>query len=176
MKHFLAFLILFFFISAVSAQSNLFLSDSNLVKADSINKKASESIVDRINKVEPGKGIVKIIQDDSVSDRIGKPGVENNHANSGSYVEVSGYRIQVFSGNNQRVSKNEAFRKEADIKSVYPELGTYVLYNAPFWRLRVGDFQTFQDARNMLLKLRNSFPTFGREMSILKEKIQVRQD
>jgi len=70
--------------------------------------------------------------------------------------------------------KNEAFSKETDLKSTFPELSTYVKYNAPFWRLRVGDFQTYQDAQNMLVQLRHNFPAFGREMSIVKEKIQVK--
>jgi len=84
--------------------------------------------------------------------------------------------FRFFSGNNQRIAKNEAFRKEADIKSVFPELGTYMSYTAPFWRLRVGDFQTFQDARDVLLRIKGSFPSYGREMSIVKEKIQIKQE
>lgn len=172
---------LYFFILlplALSAQYTLFISDSTEVKDDIDSQKVTESIVDRINSSEPGKGTVRIIQDDSVSERIGRPGKNNSHSNSGvaNYIEISGWRIQVFSGNNQRIAKNEAFRKEADIKSVFPELGTYVSYTAPFWRLRVGDFQTFQDARDVLLRIKGSFPSFGREMSIVKEKIQIKQE
>lgn len=156
----------------LSAQNGFFLSDSTASENE------VESIVDRINKSEPGKGTVRIIQDDSVSDRIGRPGKFNGDLNSGitKYIEISGWRIQVFSGNNPRVSKNEAFNKEADIKSVFPDLGTYVTYTAPFWRLKVGDFQTYQDARTVLTSLRNTFPAFGREMSIVKEKIQIKQE
>lgn len=138
----------------------------------------SESIVDKINKVEPGKGSVKIIQDDKITERIGRPAAKAVNTSESSaesrYIQMSGWRIQVFVGNNQRVSKNEAFRKETDLKSTFPELSTYVKYNAPFWRLRVGDFQTYQDAQNMLVQLRHNFPAFGREMSIVKEKIQVK--
>lgn len=154
------------------AQNGFFLSDSTF------SDKEVETIVDRINKSEPGKGTVRIIQDDSVTDRLGRPGKVNGDLNSGytKYIEISGWRIQVFSGNNPRVSKNEAFSKEADIKSVFPDIGTYVTYTAPFWRLRVGDFQTYQDARTVLTNIRNTFPAFGREMSIIKEKIQIKQE
>ncbi|MEA4839860.1 MAG: SPOR domain-containing protein [Bacteroidales bacterium] len=143
-----------------------------------VSNKQSESIVDKINKHEPGKGSVRIIQDEQIAVKIGRPGVESATSMESSdeprYVQISGWRIQVFSGNNQRISKNEAFRKETDMKAAYPELSTYVKYNAPFWRLRVGDFQTYQDAQQMLVQLRHSFPSFGREMSIVKEKIQVK--
>jgi len=168
--------ILVFFPLMISAQANLFISDDADIKTDK--DSLGESIVDRINSSGSGKGTVRIIQDDSVSERIGRPGKRNSHLNSGvaNYIEISGWRIQVFSGNNQRISKNEAFTKEVDIKSVFPEIGTYVTYTAPFWRLKVGDFQTYQDARNMLLKLKSSFPSLGKEMSIIKEKIQVKQE
>ena len=149
-----------------------------LLAQDAISDVQSESIVDKINRSEPGKGSVKIIQDDKIEEKIGRPGakIANSQESNGErqYLNVSGWRIQVFSGNNQRVSKNEAFSKEADLKSTFPELSTYVKYNAPFWRLRVGDFQTYQDAQNMLVQLRHAFPAFGREMSIVKEKIQVK--
>lgn len=145
---------------------------------DTIPKKQYEDIVSRINKPVPGKGSVTLIQDDKIADKLGKPAIKNAitvQANGDAkYLKISGFRIQIFSGNNQRVSKNEAFSKEADLKSVFPELSTYVKYNAPFWRLRVGDFQTYQDAQNMLMQLRRSFPAFGREMSIVREKIQVK--
>ena len=145
---------------------------------DTVSDGSSASIVDKINKPEPGKGSVTIIQDAKIAEKIGRPGksIAKDLPLSGEhkYVTLSGWRIQVFSGNNQRVSKNEAFRKETDVKTTFPELSTYVKYNAPFWRLRVGDFQTYQDAQDMLKQLRHQFPAFGREMSILKENIQVK--
>ena len=145
---------------------------------DTISGKRFESIVSKINKPVPGKGSVTVIQDDKIADKIGRPAIksaiiiQSNGENN--YLNITGWRIQVFSGNNLRVSKNEAFSKEADLKSNFPELSTYIKYNAPFWRLRVGDFQTYQDAQNMLEQLRHAFPAFGREMSIVKEKIQVK--
>jgi len=139
-----------------------------------------ETIVDKINKKEPGKGTVRIIQDEAVSEQIGHPGQSLNsfadQPGEDRYIEISGWRVQVFAGNNQRLSKEEAFRKEADIKSRYTNLSTYVTYTAPFWRLRVGDFQTFKDANDQLNRLKDSFPAYGREMSIVKEKILIKEE
>lgn len=158
----------------------------NLIAVDSQNQSSEgnnghssvETIVDKINRNEPGKGNVKVIQDITITERIGRPGknVVLNKKTSVKVVEMSGWRIQIFSGNNQRVSKNEAFMKEADIKSVFPDMSTYVTYSAPFWRLKVGDYQTFQEARTILLELRKSFPSYGREMSVVKDRIKVIQD
>lgn len=130
-----------------------------------------ESFVDKINS--PGKGRVVILQDSSITARLGRPDVMGG-VESIQYVEVNGYRIQVFAGNNQRVSKNEAYNKEADIKSIFPEYSTYVIFTAPFWRLRVGDFQSIQEAQHAMSALRAKFPAFGREMSLVKEKVRIK--
>ena len=148
-----------------------------MVAQDSVSTKPS-SILERINQTESGKGSVKIIQDESISERIGRP-VKRDLSNDfddeeSKYVEMSGWRIQVFSGNNQRISKKEAFQKEMDVKTSFPELSTYVKYDAPFWRLRAGDFQTLINAQKVLVQLRHTFPAYGREMSIVKERIQVK--
>lgn len=135
-----------------------------------------EGIVERINSHEPGKGTVLLIQDMAITERIGKPGTNRITDNSERFVEVNGYRIQVFAGNNQRVSKNEAYNKESEIKSIFPEYSTYVGFTAPFWRLRVGDFQSFQEAQQAISKLRSKFPSYGREMSIVKDKVRIKVD
>lgn len=145
---------------------------------DTVSTGQSESIVDKINKAESGKGSVQIIQDIKIAERIGRPAKKasiNELQNGESkYVEMSGWRIQVFSGNNQHISKIEAFRKETDVKTTFPELLTYLKFNAPIWRLRVGDFQTYQDAQKMLVQLRHTFPTYGHEMYIVRDRIQVK--
>jgi len=135
---------------------------------------ALPSIVDKINTIEPGKGMVRVIQEKSVSDRIGRPR-KQAAAQNNDYVEMSGWRVQVFAGNNQRLSKEEAFKKETDIKLTFPELATYLQYTAPFWRLRVGDCKTFKDANDVMTLLKRAFPAYGREMSIIKETILVKK-
>lgn len=142
---------------------------------DSSSEAKTETIVDRINKLESGKGSVQVIQDESITNRLGRK-VKKSTVNDApaTFIEMSGYRIQVFAGNNQRISKSEAYTKESDVKSVFPDMSTYVVFTAPFWRLRVGDFQTFQEAQRMMTRLRAEFPAFGREMSIIKEKVRVK--
>ncbi len=142
---------------------------------DSSSEAKAETIIDRINKLEPGKGSVQIIQDENITSHLGRKSKKAavNDAPV-TYIEMPGFRIQVFAGNNQRISKSEAYTKESDVKSIFPEMSTYVVFTAPFWRLRVGDFQTFQEAQRMMTKLRAEFPAFGREMSIIKEKVRIK--
>jgi len=164
--------------SFICAQDHIAGSDSLLLNDEDIS--APKTIVDRINASELGKGTVRVIQDVLIAERIGRPvflaTASSSHTESVSYIEMAGWRIQVFVGNNQRLSKNEAFKNEEDIKLTFPEMSTYVTYTAPFWRLRVGDFRTYGEARQSLRKLRTEFPNLGREMSIVKERILVKQD
>lgn len=133
---------------------------------------SSENLVEKINRDEPGKGSVSVVHSKEIQDRLGK--ASDKPGNNENIVEVAGYRIQVFVGNNQRNSKNEAYSKEAEIKSLFPEYGTYVVFTAPFWRLKVGDFQSHQQAQQALQQLKTKFPSYGREMSIVKDRIKIR--
>ena len=89
------------------------------------------------------------------------------------YLKMQGFRTQVFSGNNQRASKEEAFQKEKEIKERFPDVPTYVSYNAPFWKLRVGDFRSHEEAYHMMRQLMDAFPSYGKEMYIVKEEIKI---
>ncbi len=171
MKRFLSIVGLFFLTGMLYAQVEELTSDT--IKNESL-PVIHQSIVDKITRNEPGKGKVRIIQDNLVNNRIGRPR-KTTAAQNNEYVEMNGWRVQVFAGNNQRLSKEEAFKKETDIKLTFPELSTYVRYSAPFWRLRVGDCRTYKDASDILQKLRREFPAFGREMSIVKETILVKK-
>ena len=84
---------------------------------------------------------------------------------------ISGYRIQVFSDNNSRTAKAEARYKANNISEKFPELRTYITYNAPFWRLRVGDFRTPEEANDIVIKLKEEFPKYSKEIRIVRDRI-----
>jgi hypothetical protein len=135
---------------------------------------SSENLVERINREESGKGSVTVVHSKEIQERLGKLSDINGGDRNEKIVEVAGYRIQVFVGNDQRNSKNEAYTKEAEIKSLFPEFNTYVVFTAPFWRLKVGDFQSHQQAQQALQQLKVKFPLYGREMSIVKDRVKIR--
>ncbi|OZI06167.1 sporulation protein [Siphonobacter sp. BAB-5385] len=67
---------------------------------------------------------------------------------------LAGYRIQLYTGT-----------KRADMEAAklyvyqnYGELNTYIAYNHPTYRLRVGDFATRLDAERYFNKIRNEYP------------------
>ncbi len=133
------------------------------------------TIVDALRRSEPGKGEVVIHQSPAIDRLIGERmrGADVETTDSLTYLKVQGYRTQVFSGNNQRASKDEAFKKEKEIKELFPNVPTYVTYDAPFWKLRVGDFRSHEEAYHMMRLLMDAFPGFGKEMYIVREEIKI---
>ncbi|MDR2042341.1 MAG: SPOR domain-containing protein [Tannerella sp.] len=136
---------------------------------------AQTSIFDALTKPERGKGTVTIFQSQAIRTLMESNGSNVKIETDGnrSYVTVPGYTIQVFTGNNQRRSKDEAFSKKSQIDQIYSDASTYVDYTAPFWRLRVGDFTTYEEALCMMYKLTGSFPSFRKEMKIVKENVRI---
>lgn len=84
-------------------------------------------------------------------------------------LTFSGYRVQVYMGNHQKQSKDEASQREASIKSRYPELTTYLTFSSPFWRLRVGDFRTHADALILANKLKSEFFKWEGDIYIVRD-------
>lgn len=69
---------------------------------------------------------------------------------------LDGFRIQIYSGSGV-TSKNDAAETQARFMKMYPEEKAYIIYNAPFWRVRVGDYRTRSEAMRLLNKLGGSF-------------------
>lgn len=131
-------------------------------------KSVAKDIFQQLAVADSANGAsVKVFQDirieTSLADR--KP-ARIIHAGTG-----VGYRIQVFSSNVQQTAKSEAFKIEKEIRSAFPELGVYVSYTSPFWKVRVGDFKTTADAQLFRPQLIETFPLLRNAIYIVKEKI-----
>ncbi|MEG1545446.1 MAG: SPOR domain-containing protein [Tannerellaceae bacterium] len=138
-------------------------------------QESATTIFDALQETGSGKADVTVHQPSAIKNMVGARmhGENIEKTDDGTYLKVQGYRTQVFSGNNQRSSKEEAFRKEKQIKELFADVPTYVTYTAPFWKLRVGDFQSHEEAYQMMRLLINAFPAFAKEMYIVKEEVKI---
>ena len=84
-----------------------------------------------------------------------------------------GYRIQAFSDNSGASGKATAQQRARAIAMKFPQYRSYISYNAPSWRLRIGDFQKQEDAQKALQRVRAAFPAYGRELLIVRDRINV---
>ena len=76
---------------------------------------------------------------------------------------ISGFRVQIFTG----ADRKEAYNTQAKFQEQYPDVRTYIIYNDPNFKVRVGDFRTRLDAEKMQDELKKSFTG----MFIIQEKI-----
>ncbi len=89
---------------------------------------------------------------------------------------MAGYRVQVFSDNNVRTAKAEAASKQRIISARLPQYQTYVRYTSPYWRLKVGDFRTQQEANDAADELRKAFPAYSKEIRVVRDRISLPND
>jgi hypothetical protein len=134
------------------------------------------SIFDSFEKTpRPGEGKVIVHQPETVKMLVGtRIDSENIDVFNGkTYLKTAGYRLQVYSGNNQRTSKAEATSLQVKIKELYPDIDTYVDFYAPFWKLQVGNFRSYEEATLMLRDLRGTFPKVKNEIYVIEEEIRL---
>ena len=125
-----------------------------------------------------GEGVVVVHQSGTIKQLVGTR-IDNENvdiSNGKTYLVTQGYRIQAYSGNNQRISKDEASSLRAKIIELHPNIEADVRYNAPFWKLHVGNFRSFEEASLMLRELRNLFPQKRKEIYIIEDEIRLPLD
>ena len=144
------------------------------------------SIFDALERQSNSKeGVVVIHQSDAVKRLVGtRIDSENiDTVNEKTYIKTKGYRIQVYSGNiqaslgnNQPTSRTEAENLKAKIKEHFQNIEGYITFEAPFWKLHVGDYLTYEEASIMLRELRKTFPQRRNEINIFESNINLLLD
>lgn len=114
----------------------------------------------------PESGEVKFYQDK----RIEKLVIENISTRG---ALVQGYRVQVFSSNAHRTAREEAFKVERMLQETFPDMGIYVSYSSPFWKVRIGDFHTQQEAREFAEELLKEFPSLKKATYTVRDRISI---
>lgn len=148
----------------------------------------NKSIVNELNTYKPQQGRIIIYQDDAVAKMLGQNVILSSSSSSQNQlstnkldenstgdhtVRTRGYRIQIYSGNDQRRSKNIAESRRNQIKSAYPNMDVSISYSSPVWRVRAGSFKTRAEADQALKEMKSRFSSFGREMHVVDDVITV---
>lgn len=86
--------------------------------------------------------------------------------------EVNGFRVQVYSSNVQIQAKNEAMLLHQELSKQLTQ-AIYIISEPPFWKVRVGDFRTREEAnayKETLLKL---YPILQSSTYVVPDKVTV---
>lgn len=141
-----------------------------IIASVSVAQEPSGVISDYIENTSGGK--VQITQPEELKERL-KPKRQsgiNSEDETDAYV---GYRVQVFSDNNQRTAKSQAQARKNNISARFPDLKAYLLYKAPSWRVRMGDFKTRGEAEQVMLEIREEFPAYASEITVVVDEINL---
>lgn len=152
--------------------------------ATSANEREERSIADSIEAQSGGR--IRIAMDESVARIVRQDTIpaassersslaeesQTDPAHEGRIVYRSGYRIQLYAGNNQRTAKAQAQRLAAQVAKAFPEYGLYLAYKSPYWRLRMGDFLTREEALSAMNDIKAKLPSLSQEMRVVRDRIK----
>lgn len=130
-----------------------------------------QDILKELETHKSGEGTVTIHQDTRISDLIGKSVVTNNTSGEKKVLKTTGYRVQVYAGNNSRKAKEEAVAKGAQVREYFPEVPIYTYFSSPRWLCRIGDFKSIEEADAAMRRLKAT--GIFKEVSIVKEIINI---
>ena len=68
-------------------------------------------------------------------------------------VKKRGFRVQIFSGGN----RNDAYATQSRFQRSYKDISSYVTYDEPNYRVKVGDFRSRNDANSFMKVLRSQY-------------------
>jgi hypothetical protein len=122
---------------------------------------AQNNIVKSLERNVPGQGKVSIHQDARIGALIGSEYIPTG-SDDRKVIKSSGYRVQVYAGNNTR---------QSNIKERFPDLPVYTSFNPPRWLCRAGDFRSIEEADAMMRQLRATGAF--KEVSIVKDQINI---
>lgn len=86
---------------------------------------------------------------------------------------IQGFRVQLFSSNDIATAKNAAFNLEKRVSEKNLSDKTYVQYNSPFWKVRVGDYKTNEEAQLMRAELIKLFPDLQGDIYVVRDQITI---
>ena len=145
------------------------------------------SIFDELEKIsKSGKGGVVIHQSEKIKRLVGTR-IDNENvdvANGKTFLKTDGYRVLVYSGNDQRqspvnkqpVSKVETMNLKEKINELFPGLEVYIKFDSPWWRLYVGDYLSIEEASVMKRELHKLYPRRKNEIYVVTDEIRLPMD
>lgn len=93
----------------------------------------------------------------------------------GTMVEITGYRVQIYSSNSQQTAKAEALKLEKKVLDENLEMEVHVLYTPPFWKVRLGDFRTKEEAEILKEEIIRRMPELQGDTYVVRDQITVKK-
>lgn len=111
-----------------------------------------------------------VIHKDPRIDQLVKKQIEiNEESTRNARRNVPGFRIQVINTSD----RNAAMAAKTKIYQLFPDLKAYLLYQSPYFRLRVGNFKDKDEAEEYRKALAKEFPN---SVFLVRDTIEIKID
>ena len=111
-----------------------------------------------------------IVYKDARLDMLVKKQVQINEETSRDARKVGkGYRLMIINTN----KRDEAIAAKTKVYTFFPELKSYLLYQAPYFKLKVGNFKEKKEAEDYQKRLEKYFP---KGVFIMNDTIEIKLD
>lgn len=87
---------------------------------------------------------------------------------------IDGFRVQIYASNQQQVAKNESLMLQQRIEPLL-DVPVYAISEPPFWKVRIGNFKTREEANTYKDILLNMFPEMVGSTYVVPDKITITQ-
>jgi hypothetical protein len=123
------------------------------------------------------KGNVSITQPDNMNDKLVFDSVaaretQKNTTRQQASSSRQGYRVEVFADNNPRTAKQTASAKKRNLESRFRQYPVYMVFESPYWRVRLGDFKSRAEAEAAMREVRSAFPAYANDLRIVRSTIK----
>ncbi len=109
---------------------------------------------------------VVVVKDARLDQLVRRQQEINEETTRDSRRSVPGFRIQVISS----TDRNRVYAAKSKIYQQFPDLKPYVMYQPPYYKLRVGNFRTQSEAEDFEKQLSQLFPS---GLYVIRDTIEV---
>lgn len=126
------------------------------------------------NGVTPGSPVdiqtaTVVVHKDPRIDALIKKKIAINKATTNVARTTRGFRLLVINTNN----RNEAIAAKTKVYTYFPELNAYLQYQAPYFKLRAGNFKTRDEAERYRKAMTSMFP---KGVFIINDIIEIKPE
>ena len=114
-------------------------------------------------------GNITVYKDPRIGLLVRKQAQINEETTRNSRRSMPGYRIQIVN----TTDRNLAIDAKTKVYQLYPELKAYLLFQSPYYRIKVGNFKVRSEAESYIKSLQRDFPG---SIFIVKDVIEVKPE
>lgn len=118
------------------------------------------------------EGVIVVHEDASVTENINANRLKKDTSKD-AVILAKGYRVQVYSDNHPNKAKQRTFDVKKEIEEDFPENKIYISFDAPFWKLHMGNFASYHEALLFSRLLKKELKKLENGIYIVQEEVEV---